>query len=207
MGCGGCGKRREALMAKVSIALDEKRRADDAGEELSAETRTFLEKNRRYIGTVKLNELSVKRKALEDNSEDGPGLLESLDREIKTIREEMGMTGIPPRKRGLVDENGLTGGSTLVYVPGEFKDYIDPPVINPYETNPILTSPLGPRCRRAIRRNERMARRDLKKSILDGDTEKIKNMSDNYAKQMVDVYLLNKKEEIEKASLIVEAKK
>jgi len=204
MGCGGCGKRRESLMAKISVALDEKKRSEDAGEDLSEETRTFLEKNRRHISGIKLNGLVSERRRLVSNGNDIP---ESLDSEIETAREEIGMTrNFLPRSTS-VEANGLRGGSTLVHVPEEFKDYVEAPVINPYETNPILTSPLGPKRRRAIRRNERMARRDLKKAIFDGVPDKIKDVAEHYAKQMIDAYLLNKKEEIEKAVLIAEAKK
>ena len=54
---------------------------------------------------------------------------------------------------------------------------------------------------RAIRRNERIIRRQLTAAIESGDTIGIKDLSEKYGKALMDLYLLLKREMTEKELL------
>lgn len=196
MACGGCGKRKAALMKKIDVAIDEEAIAIQNGKEISDATKTFLDKNKSVVLMRKRDRLVQKKKELIRSKQIIPNELnEQIEKQSEILNEYFSKRNSRLTSQEEIIQRIKKAKSMEEVIPTEFTGIVKSKNLDPFKQNPILTSDVGARQKRAILRNERITRRNLMSAINLDKKSDIRNLSEKYSDALFDLYLLIKRTE------------
>ena len=199
MACGGCKKRKDALIRKVDFAINEEEEAIVNKRELPERTKLFLKKNHSVVLMRKKDRLLREKKDIIRSGKDIPETLnKKIEEQNKQINDHFSIRKSKSENAGQdeIVQKIKQGKTFREIIPEELQGLVEIKEFDPFRNQPVLTAAISPHQKRAIMRNERMVRKNLISAINLKREEQIEELLKKYSGALFDLFLLIKRTEI-----------